>query len=135
MITLLCIKSNVPFHGDDALALPVNPVDRVAIAKLAAQSGLYVESLEQTLLKKEIKMWTRQCKRLWLDFRTMLNVSSTTSRRKCPGYGSLNATGMRFLVLPLLLLRILPASSDPGNKESDDVVIRRVTNDDEDASA
>ncbi|KAL6128159.1 hypothetical protein ACLB2K_071515 [Fragaria x ananassa] len=56
VITLLCIKSNVPFHGDDALALPVNPVDRVTIAKSAAQSGLYVESLEQTLLKKEIKL-------------------------------------------------------------------------------
>lgn len=55
-ITLLCLMSGVEVHNDDAIALPVSPVNRVTIAKSATQTRLYVESLEQTLLKKEMKL-------------------------------------------------------------------------------
>ena len=139
VITLLCIKSNVPFHGDDALALPVNPVDRVTIAKSAAQSGLYVESLEQTLLKKEIKLIVdKAMQEAVIGFRDYVGHQFYTFKQEMPAIlrefersrdedasGSSTASSQD-----------PHASSDPDDEESesDDDVIRRESSDDEDAS-
>lgn len=55
LITLLCVDAGVQVWDKDVILAPIPPVDRLTIAKSSAQSTFYVESLEHTLLKKEIK--------------------------------------------------------------------------------
>ena len=55
LITLLCVDAGVQVWEKDVILAPIPPVDRLTISKSSAQSPFYVEPLEHTLLKKEIK--------------------------------------------------------------------------------
>ena len=57
VITKLCLDAGVHVHDADVMATEneAAPVDKFSLAKSMSQSDVYVESLEQTLLKQEIK--------------------------------------------------------------------------------
>lgn len=55
LITLLCVAAGVQVWDKDMILPPIPPVDRLTIAKSSAQSHFYVETLEHTLLKRDIK--------------------------------------------------------------------------------
>ena len=55
VITKLCIDAGVDVQDDDIIVPHVQAVDFVIIHKSAGQAGIYVESLEHTALKKELK--------------------------------------------------------------------------------
>lgn len=55
LITLLCVTAGVQVWNRDVVLGPIARIDQVTIAKSSAQSNFYVEPLEHTLLKREIK--------------------------------------------------------------------------------